>query len=165
MTDTDAVALVQQGSAEAFMVLYNRHQPVVRGRCSKAFQNEHDAEDLTQDIFLKVWSKIKFFKSDCAFATWLYTMTTNQIRDRMRCKHFRLMDDVEIPDTPCSPPQLLRVQLNDALRGLSKEDSRYLEASVIGFGSSEIARRSMKTKSRVHKHLQAARAQIRGEVG
>jgi RNA polymerase sigma factor (sigma-70 family) len=167
MTDTDAVTAAQQGCELAFRVLYERHGSVVKGRCSKVFQNEEDAEDLTQDIFLKVWLKIKNFRSDCNFTTWLYTMTTNQIRDKMRSPQHRFpVVEIEIlPDISTKPTQLLRIQLTDALAGLSAEDSSYLRASVSGYGPAEIATRSKRSKGTVHKHLQVVRAQIKQEVG
>jgi RNA polymerase sigma-70 factor (ECF subfamily) len=167
MTDTDAVALAQQGCEVAFRLLYDRHHSVVRGRCSKAFNNESDADDLTQDIFLKVWLKIRDFRADCAFSTWLHALTTNQIRDKIR-KHSRsgqMIDLETIADIPTPPPQLLRLQLNDALAGLSEEDSSYLRAAVSGYRLSEIASRSRRSKCTVNKHLRGVRTQIKQEVG
>jgi len=166
MTDTDAVVLAKQGCEEAFRLLYDRHQSVVRGRCSKVFQNDSDAEDLTQDVFLKVWLKIRDFRADCAFSTWLHTMTTNLIRDKIRERSHRCstVDLETIADIPTNPPQLLRLQLADALAGLSEEDSSYLRASVSGYRPTEIAARSRHAKCTVQRHLRTVRKQIKQEV-
>lgn len=163
MTDLDAVTLAKQGSEDAFQELYRRHLAVVRGRCIKALSNDADAEDCTQEIFLKVWLKLNNFRGDCLFSTWLHILTTNQICDRMRDRHYRLpVCDIEnISDIPTAPQQLLRVQISDALSRLSDEDEAYIQASVGGYTPREIAIKSRRTAGTVHKHLQRSRTRIR----
>jgi len=49
-------------------------------------QNETEAEDLAQDVFIKVFEKINTFKGDSKFSTWLYRIATTTALDHLRSK-------------------------------------------------------------------------------
>lgn len=60
-----------------FKVLYERYALMVYNKCLSFSNNNHEAEDLCQDIFLKLFDKIKTFKGTSKFSTWLYSFTYN----------------------------------------------------------------------------------------
>lgn len=60
-----------------FKVLYERHALMVYNKCLSFSNNNYEAEDLCQDIFLKLLDKIKTFKGNSKFSTWLYSFTYN----------------------------------------------------------------------------------------
>ena len=60
-----------------FKVLYERYVFTVFNKCLSFSKNNQEAEDICQDIFIKLFIKIKSFKGDSRFSTWLYSFTYN----------------------------------------------------------------------------------------
>lgn len=60
-----------------FEVLYDRYSRLVYNKCYGFASSIHEAEDLTQDVFLKLFVKLKTFKGKSKFSTWLYAFTYN----------------------------------------------------------------------------------------
>jgi RNA polymerase sigma factor (sigma-70 family) len=60
-----------------FKVLYERYVFMVYNKCLSFSKNNHEAEDICQDIFLKLIDKIQTFKGASKFSTWLYAFTYN----------------------------------------------------------------------------------------
>jgi RNA polymerase sigma factor (sigma-70 family) len=60
-----------------FKVLYERYVFTVFNKCLSFSKNNQEAEDICQDIFIKLLIKIKSFKGDSRFSTWLYSFTYN----------------------------------------------------------------------------------------
>ena len=84
MEDADLVRLCQNGDVAAFEELFHRHQGRVYSVTRRMMNNEEDAEDLVQEIFLKAYQKIDKFKYTSAFSTWLYRLAVNQCIDQLR---------------------------------------------------------------------------------
>ena len=91
MSDESLVALAQsrQGRDDRpFQELFRRHYQMVWRVCFGIIRNQEEAEDLTQEVFFKVYRSLKGFKGDSAFKTWLYRIavntTYNEIRRRKR---------------------------------------------------------------------------------
>ena len=63
-------------------------------------KDKPEAEDLTQDVFLKLFVKLASFKGKSKFSTWLYRITYNNCISEVRKRkiHFASTDDVEIKD-------------------------------------------------------------------
>ena len=60
-----------------FKVLYERYIFMEFNKCLSFSKNSQEAEDICQDIFIKLLIKIKSFKGDSKFSTWLYSFTYN----------------------------------------------------------------------------------------
>jgi RNA polymerase sigma-70 factor, ECF subfamily len=67
----------QQGDEEAFAALFQLHRRWVYSVCLSITRDSLDAEDLTQEAFLQVFHKVKSFRGDAAFSTWLYRLVVN----------------------------------------------------------------------------------------
>ena len=80
----DFVKRAQEGDADAFAALFLAHKARVYSLCLRMTSNTMEAEDLTQDAFLQVFRKIKHFRQDSAFSTWLHRITVNTV-----LMHFR----------------------------------------------------------------------------
>lgn len=77
-TDEQLVDLiVKTKNAMLFGVLYNRHSSAVYNKCYSFAPNLEEAQDLAQDIFLKLFIKLRSFKKHSKFSTWLYALTYN----------------------------------------------------------------------------------------
>lgn len=86
LPEVEAVRRAQRGDAAAFERLYRLHSRRVFGLCLHMVKNPVEAEDLTQETFLKVFRRIRTFRGGSTFATWLYRVTVNQVLMRLRKK-------------------------------------------------------------------------------
>jgi RNA polymerase sigma-70 factor (ECF subfamily) len=78
LSDEDLVkAIVKKNDTLLFEILYDRYDKLVYNKCRGFSKRDDEAEDLTQDIFLKLFVKLKTFKGKSKFSTWLYAFTYN----------------------------------------------------------------------------------------
>ncbi|MFB3106886.1 MAG: RNA polymerase sigma factor [Pseudomonadales bacterium] len=77
LADDVFIRRTQNGDHEAFGVLWKRHSPKVRAIVNRFVQRSADAEDLTQDVFLKAFVALPRFRGDCQFFSWLYRIAFN----------------------------------------------------------------------------------------
>lgn len=70
--------------ATAFRAFINEHQDRVYNLVLKMVQHVHDAEEITQDVFIDVFRKPDAFKGDAAVSTWLYRIAMNKCIDHLR---------------------------------------------------------------------------------
>jgi RNA polymerase sigma-70 factor (ECF subfamily) len=68
---------LKNGNEKAFDAIIEQYQTNVYNTCLGFVQNEKDAEELTQDVFIKLYQKISSFKGESAFSTWLYRISVN----------------------------------------------------------------------------------------
>jgi RNA polymerase sigma-70 factor, ECF subfamily len=84
--EADIIRRAQEGDAEAFGILFQKHKTRVYALCLRMTRNTAEAEDLTQDAFLHVFRKIAAFRADSALSTWLYRVTVNTVLMHFRKK-------------------------------------------------------------------------------
>jgi len=78
LSDEDLVAeIVKSNDTLLFEVLYDRFAPMVFNKCYGFAKDYAEAQDLTQDVFLKLFVKLASFKGKSKFSTWLYAFTYN----------------------------------------------------------------------------------------
>jgi len=65
-------------SSACFSVLVNRYQREVYWLIRRYTKNHEDSNDLTQQVWIKVWKNLASFKQDAAFFTWLYRIAKNE---------------------------------------------------------------------------------------
>jgi len=80
------IARAQRGEEEAFEALFHQHKQRVYCLCLRIARNAADAEELTQEAFLQVFRKIRSFRGESAFSTWLHRVTVNIVLIRLRKK-------------------------------------------------------------------------------
>lgn len=87
-SDEELVERARSGNAEAFRELVRAFTPRVFAVARNLVNNPGDAEDVTQEVFFKVYAKLDSFREDAAFSTWLYRVTLNAAADfRKRRRH------------------------------------------------------------------------------
>lgn len=95
--DNELVCRAQKGDMDAFENLFNRHHKRVYNIALRMLQNETDAADATQEVFVRAYKSIGRLVSTEAFVTWLKTMTINICRDALR-KHGKVrMESLDSP--------------------------------------------------------------------
>lgn len=83
-TDNALAILAAKGDGDAFQALLERHYDRVFRIALRFFGNREDAEDVAQDVCMSLPSKLKSFRGDAAFTTWLYRVVVNRVRDVQR---------------------------------------------------------------------------------
>ena len=73
-TDHELMAAIAQGDEAAFQELVERHQREVYGTIVKMIGDYHEAEDLAQRVFLRVYHAAPRYRPEAQFTTWLYTI-------------------------------------------------------------------------------------------
>jgi RNA polymerase sigma-70 factor (ECF subfamily) len=122
----DAVEACQRGEREAFDRLVVRYQREVYRLCYRYVNNHEDANDLTQEVFLRAWRAIGRFKGRSAFSTWLYRIAVNA------CLNFRAVRRVpvrELPEALADPSAdaSARMERDDEARRVREAVSRLPE--------------------------------------
>lgn len=87
MDDLELIKNYLQGEEESFEVLLKRHLNGVYSFIYKFVNNSSEAEDLTQEVFLKAWKNLSNFDvQKASFKTWLYAIAKNSAFDWLRKK-------------------------------------------------------------------------------
>jgi len=78
LTDEELVSEIKKtNNSNLFAILYDRYAGLVFNKCIGFVKSKVIAEDLTHDIFIKLFVKLRTFKGDSKFSTWLYSFTYN----------------------------------------------------------------------------------------
>ena len=79
-----AVARAASGDRHAFEDVYRTHLKHVYSLCVRMTGDRVRAEELTQDVFVRVWDKLPTFRGESAFSTWLHRLTVNVVLNERR---------------------------------------------------------------------------------
>ena len=78
LTDEELVFnIIETNNDDLFAELYDRFSRVVYNKCYGFSKNKEEAEDLTHDVFIRLFVKLRTFKGNSKFSTWLYSFTYN----------------------------------------------------------------------------------------
>ena len=80
----DLVARAQAGDQTAFRDLYRQHAGRVYALCLRLTGDARDAEERTQDVFVRLWDKVGSFRGDSAFSSWLHRLAVNVVLNERR---------------------------------------------------------------------------------
>lgn len=120
LTDGQLVALASRRHQGAQVALYRRYVDRIYGFFVSHLRNSHDAEDLTQETFIRALAGLHSFRGVASFKNWLYAIAKNELADFFRNQHAHL---VELNDA--LPPRSLQKHLGDA-ESLAAEQKKSL---------------------------------------
>lgn len=101
MTEPELLIKISQGNESAFRVLFERHSPTVLGYLIKLLKNKAKAEEILQEIWMKLLKNSASLKVTDSVLPWLLTLARNAALDDLRSsKKLDLFDDIEKIDTP-----------------------------------------------------------------
>ena len=168
------MALVRAKNADAFEALYDGYHRLVYGVALRILGDVSGAEDITQAVFLKLWSSPDLFRSG-NFPAWLARVTRNRALDVLRSKAYR--SESELPDALPESDSLEDVafaridaaKVRGALALLPSEQREPIELGFFGgVTHEEIARRSGiplgTIKTRIRSGLRKLRNELDGAV-
>jgi RNA polymerase sigma-70 factor (ECF subfamily) len=92
MDEKELIRRSQTGDGEAFGVLVERYKGKVFSLAYGFTQDRAGADDLAQEVFIKVYLSLTKFQSRSEFGTWLYRVAVNHIKDFLRKNRKRLME-------------------------------------------------------------------------
>jgi RNA polymerase sigma-70 factor, ECF subfamily len=125
MQDFDLIDSVLDGNLKDFELLINKYQPSIFRLSIGLLHNREDAEELTQDVFVKLYHSLSTFNKRSAFSTWLYRLTINTCLNALKRKKKRQFWTV----------------LSETLRFSSNEVSA--EAAMINRSDDELIRQAI----------------------
>jgi RNA polymerase sigma-70 factor (ECF subfamily) len=103
MTDEDVQSLLRKRSwAAAFEVLLDRYQEKVFRSVYSILKEAARAEEVTQDIFLKMWQVLPDYDGRSSLSTWLYTITRNTALSALRAESYRKTCPIEDYEPPAA---------------------------------------------------------------
>lgn len=95
--DKELVLLASKGDIKAFEQLVFRYEKQIFGYVLRFINQKENAEDVTQETFIKIFRSLKTFDSEYKFKTWIYTVATNTVYDWLRkakkSKEMFIIDD------------------------------------------------------------------------
>lgn len=182
--DLTLVQRAQGGDADAYDELVRRYQRQIYGVTYHMTSNHDDANDLTQEAFVKAWQALKTFKGDSSFFTWIYRIAVNRTLNHLKSRKFRdgkhamsLNDlDVEAENHPelvalvsdktprrAAALEELKEKLNAAIQRLSENHRTVVTLHDIqGLPHDEIAKILNCNTQTVRTRLFYARQQLQG---
>ena len=85
----ELMAKIAKGDSSAFEILVRRHQHSVLNFIYRFIGDRVEAEDLAQELFLRVWRSAATYKPKAKFTTWLYRITTNLCINKLKSARLR----------------------------------------------------------------------------
>lgn len=171
-----------------FQNIYDTFQPKIH-RYLIRLVGEYEAEDLTQEVFVKISQRLKSFRGESQLSTWVYRIATNAALDKVRSPSFQQMvqkrslsnsiaeGEIEIEDkvvwtgekiTPVDQ-QLIRKEMNDCIRNFIEKLPENHKAILVlseleGLQAREIAEILQISLDTVKIRLHRAKAKLKKEL-
>ncbi len=129
MTDEDIQSLLRKRRwAAAFELLLDRHQKKVFRLVYSILKEAAKAEEVTQDIFLKMWQVLPDYDGRASLSTWLYTITRNTSLSALRAESYRKtlpIEDFE-PAAANWETGMQQLEINQLLQRLPEAQQRVI---------------------------------------
>lgn len=134
------------GDMAAFEALYRRHSGRVHAVCLRLTADRLRAEEAVQDVFVRLWERLRTFRGESAFSSWLHRLAINTVLQTMRSTRRRearvaISDDADLDGAAVVAPTVdQRIDLEDAIARLPQQVRTVVVLHDIeGFTHEEIA--------------------------
>jgi RNA polymerase sigma-70 factor, ECF subfamily len=174
LTDRDLVIRARNGDRKALEALVERHSPRVNRLAAQLLEDLEEARDAAQESLVKLCTRLRQFRGDAQFATWLHRLVVNTCRDRMAWQRVRRTEPLPTDDTPGGDDgDLTRIALlgdlrRDVAEALSKLSRNQRIAVVLrdsfGLSYEEIARVARMPVGTAKCYVHRARARLRARL-
>jgi RNA polymerase sigma-70 factor (ECF subfamily) len=128
--DSQLIGRMQAGDGTAVSDLASTFGPRIHQLALRYVKNWEDAEEVTQDVLMKVFRKIDAFRGDAALSSWIYRITFNTAMSRLRSTRASRTVEVQAPDqatseqpdrVPSEPADWSALADDNVLRGQMRE--------------------------------------------
>jgi RNA polymerase sigma factor (sigma-70 family) len=103
-SDTDLMRAVSTGRTSALATLFERHHARIYRFCLRMTGDRHASEDLVQDAFMRALRYRKSFRTDSAFAPWIFRIARNACVDHLRRTAAHATGETSVEETPGQAP-------------------------------------------------------------
>jgi len=166
--DFDLLRNAQRGDERAFRIIVETYETPVFNYVLRMVGDRALAEDLTQEIFLRIYQGLAGFSLRCRFTTWLFQVAKNRVLDELRARErkpqsFLTLDDMPPLEVVDAPPE--QVETIDALwRAVAALNPdlkmALLLRDVVGLSYTEIAETLEVTLATVKWRIYKAREEV-----
>lgn len=175
LTDADLVARANSGDGRALEALVERYSTRVSRTTASILGDIEDARDAAQESLLKVSLKLRQFRGECQFSTWLHRLVVNTCHDLSARQYLRRSDEFDDErdsrqDDDGDPSRLvllfdLRRELGAGLARLSAEQRRVvLLRDAVGLSYEEIGRVARLPVGTVKSYVHRGRERLRSRL-
>ncbi len=175
--DHQLVVEVLKGNQTAFRQLVERYKDYVFTVCFRVLQQREEAEEASQDVFIKVYRTLGSFEQKSKFSTWLYTVAYRTALDKVRTRkkgnvsidqednYLQIPDQTHKGAEQLINTELLKTQLLKAIRKLKPQDAAvvtlfYLKeksikeiVEITGLTTTNVKTKLHRTRESLKKHL------------
>lgn len=166
---------VKEGNIQAFGSLIKKYETRVISLVWKIVKNKEDAEDIAQEIFLKVFRNLSGFRENSKFSTWLYQISYNTAISYYRQQNIEIntdnfyADDKTISETQNSLNKMIAKEreyiLNQAIKSINPEDAALIDLyyreecsieeimKITGLNDSNVKVRLFRVRKKLYKIL------------
>jgi RNA polymerase sigma-70 factor (ECF subfamily) len=168
--EADLVRRAAEGDVESYETLYRKHVRRIHALCLRMARDRSEADDLTQETFIRVWERLGSFRGESEFSTWLHRVAVNvvvaELRRRGRWRErFAAQGATEVAVAPVTFAAGGDLDLERAIAGLSPQARLvFLLHDVEGWKHGEIAERTGLAVGTSKAHLHRARQVLREEL-
>jgi RNA polymerase sigma-70 factor (ECF subfamily) len=171
LSDLALVAKARAGDRPALDVLVERHAPKVNRLAAQLMGDFEDARDAAQESLLKLCTRLRQFRGDAQFGTWLHRLVVNTCQDLQERKRVRHTEPLVVEDEPAgdeSDPTrtaMLRDLRGELAAGLSRlsADQRFVVVlrDAFGYSYEDIARTASMPVGTAKCYVHRGRARLR----
>lgn len=173
-SERELVGRARRGDSAAFETLYRDHVGRVLAVCRRIVADDDQAEEVTQEAFVRAWRRLGSFRGDSAFGSWLHRLAVNTALDALRARRRRPQaaagDAGDAESSPAAavpqPPAGAAVDLERAIRELPPQARTiFVLYDVEGYRHREIARLMGLAEGTSKAQLHRARKLLREALG
>jgi len=170
LSDADLAARANLGDDLALNALIERYASKVSKMTAHLLDDIEDARDAAQECLLKVSTRLRQFRGEAHFSTWLHRLVVNTCRDVGARQQLRRTEDLDLADGATDPSRLaliaeLRRELTHQISRLSAEQQQVLVLrDAFGFSYDEIARSLRVPVGTVKSYVHRARLSLRANL-
>jgi len=162
------IEAAKNGDGDAFEQLVRQYERLVLVTALRVLGNLDDAQDASQEVFLKLYRNLRKVEDSSNFAGWLYRVTVNVCHDLRKKRPLDRLDDAPDAISPEPDPQRRTVEeerrrvLEMSLRVLSeKERAALVLRDLEGLSTSEVARALGSSEATVRSQILKARVKVK----
>jgi RNA polymerase sigma-70 factor (ECF subfamily) len=164
----EALSRARLGDRDAFEAIYRHAVGRVYALAQRLEGRDGEAEDLTQEVFLRVWRALPSFRGDAALSTWIHGIAVRTAMDRYR-RSYRSgppTDPAADPEQLVSPATARDLDLEAAIRGLPPGMRQFFVLHAVeGYRLREIAELAGVAIGTVQSQVFEARRKLRERLG
>lgn len=165
-----------RGSQQAFRAIVEVNQGFVYAVAFRFVNDSQDAEDITQEVFVRLWKKLHTYKPEVKLTTWLYKIVTNRCLDFLKSKHgSQRKNAVDVdkqlhlavhstPERAYQQQELLKIIHAAADELTPRQKAVFILRDLEGLSSAEVCEALSMSSGNVKSNLFHARQKITGKL-